>query len=83
MDSWDSLIQARTEGDNARVYTCPSAGCNWYRDVSVNNFRLAEWVDHPEYGTVTIARLAQLDVENHDCIAHIKALYKLKELQNA
>jgi hypothetical protein len=57
------------------IHRCPS--CKWFRALSANPLVRRLKVDSPVYGIVTIERMAQLDVLNHECESYRVAQARL------
>lgn len=59
-----------------RRHRCLS--CSWFRDVTNDKKLLAQKIYSPIYGEVTVEELAKLDIANHNCEEHKKAIANLR-----
>jgi hypothetical protein len=55
---------------------CPR-GCGWFRDANDGPQWRGYAIDHPLYGPVTLAGLADRDIAAHDCAQYAMARARL------
>lgn len=61
-------------------YVCPHH-CGWHRTFAREGVWPRHSIKHPVYGQATQLAVAVMEINSHDCLAHIGALNRIRVLQ--